>query len=545
MRNYCFAFMPEGNQCAELNCEASGALYQDVLTIPGSQLYWSLYHRARGAYDYWKTKTDKTQNSETDTMYVVAMPKELAEKYDVTTQAKVLSILDHVNDPNSEFHDIEIVRITTTNKGNGTIEFMNSGSTLTVPPTYFGNLPNGGTATVYDSGTGLTFKYGNTDWHYYTGNFSIPENQYLTRFFFVAGNTASNNPTMGNFLDGISMSDSVPTPNHGQATVIIKKTVEGLDTLPQDYATRIETKYQTTKSNSVTTTTEKDSDFDSYRSQIDGQSGKLVSIASWTYPISIDNGDSIVFTKSEETAPENNAKTDTVIGYTQTTSYMIRKQSSGQSDPGVIARGSGKIIPAEEIQRLTVEEKDIIYIEYINTYVPKKTSVTLEKVDRADLDNEDPDLLKGAAFILSKYNSEEFREKDDTWGTNGSKELKDTKNPDGTYTLNGSFTFEDLPIGFYQIEETAFPNGYIQLNSNPTFKIEVNASNELFITLINNPDNLLRLVDGQLTIVVGNIPGAALPNTDGPGTTLIYLIGTMLAGIAGAVLMIRKCTRES
>ena len=139
----------------------------------------------------------------------------------------------------------------------------------------------------------------------------------------------------------------------------------------------------------------------------------------------------------------------------------------------------------------------------------------------------------------------EFREKDDTWGTNGSKELKDTKNPDGTYTLNGSFTFEDLPIGFYQIEETAFPNGYIQLNSNPTFKIEVNASNELFITLINNPDNLLRLVDGQLTIVVGNIPGAALPNTGGPGTTLIYLIGTMLAGIAGAVLMIRKCTRES
>lgn len=122
----------------------------------------------------------------------------------------------------------------------------------------------------------------------------------------------------------------------------------------------------------------------------------------------------------------------------------------------------------------------------------------------------------------------------------GQKELKDTKNPDGTYTLNGSFTFEDLPIGFYQIEETAFPNGYIQLNSNPTFKIEVNASNELFITLINNPDNLLRLVDGELTIVFGNTPGAALPHTGGPGTVMFTILGTVLLAFAG-ILLIRRC----
>ena len=240
LRNYCFAFMPEGNQCAELNCEASGALYQDVLTIPGSQIYWSLYHRARGEYDKWKTRPDKTQNTETDTMYVVAMSKELAEKYDVTTQQKVLSILDHVNNHDHEFYDVEIVKITTTNGGNGTMEFMNSEYTMTVPPTYFGNLASGQTSTVYDSGTGLDFKYGNTDWLYYTGNFSIPANQYLTRFFFVAGDTESGNPTMGNFLDDIKLSDSVPAPNYGQATAIIQKTVEGLDNLPSNYATRIE-----------------------------------------------------------------------------------------------------------------------------------------------------------------------------------------------------------------------------------------------------------------------------------------------------------------
>ncbi len=38
----------DGQQFAELNCEAYGALYQDVLTAPGTTLHWSLAHRARG-----------------------------------------------------------------------------------------------------------------------------------------------------------------------------------------------------------------------------------------------------------------------------------------------------------------------------------------------------------------------------------------------------------------------------------------------------------------------------------------------------------------
>ncbi len=37
----------DGQQFAELNCKA-GALYQDVLTAPGTTLHWSLAHRARG-----------------------------------------------------------------------------------------------------------------------------------------------------------------------------------------------------------------------------------------------------------------------------------------------------------------------------------------------------------------------------------------------------------------------------------------------------------------------------------------------------------------
>ena len=40
---------PSGKQFAELNATQDSELYQEVATIPGQKLVWSLYHRARGA----------------------------------------------------------------------------------------------------------------------------------------------------------------------------------------------------------------------------------------------------------------------------------------------------------------------------------------------------------------------------------------------------------------------------------------------------------------------------------------------------------------
>ena len=65
------------------------------------------------------------------------------------------------------------------------------------------------------------------------------------------------------------------------------------------------------------------------------------------------------------------------------------------------------------------------------------------------------------------------------------------------------------------------------------------------IILLNNAGGLVRLVDGELTIVVGNEPGAALPNTGGPGTTLFYMIGLMLTALAGAGLVMKKRRRNA
>ena len=170
----------------------------------------------------------------------------------------------------------------------------------------------------------------------------------------------------------------------------------------------------------------------------------------------------------------------------------------------------------------------------------KETDITLKKVDKDNLDEEDPDLLKGASFTVTKYTDENFQGKDTTWETSGSQTVSDDKKPDGTYTLNGEFVFRGLPAGYYQIEETRFPDGYIKLSGNPRFKVEENANHGLEISLISNPGNLLLLEDNKLTIVVGNTPGAALPSTGGPGTRLFTILGTILILGAGVLLCRRR-----
>lgn len=94
--------------------------------------------------------------------------------------------------------------------------------------------------------------------------------------------------------------------------------------------------------------------------------------------------------------------------------------------------------------------------------------------------------------------------------------------------------------GYYMVEETAFPAGYVKLSSNPTFKIEVDATSGFTAALINNPDNLLRLEDDKLLIVVGNTPGIALPATGGPGIRLFTILGSILIAGAGVLLWRRR-----
>ncbi len=176
-----------GTQFAELNANEPGALYQDVLTTPGAKLYWQIYHRGRG--------TRANDSRQKDTMYVVIMSTKLAKQYKVETQRAVQDVI--------------------TNVQNNT-----------------GKYPGASVATITDD---------NVKWYRHTGDYDVRESQYLTRFFFVAGETAydkngggdAKEGTVGNHLDNVSFSETLPEPNPDTGHLQITKTVRGL---PEDDA---------------------------------------------------------------------------------------------------------------------------------------------------------------------------------------------------------------------------------------------------------------------------------------------------------------------
>lgn len=160
--------VPDGNQCAELNAEAAGSLYQDIMSTPNSLLHWKLSHRAR---------------ENTDTMYLIVAPTKLVEN--IKTQDQLIELKDNI------LKDV---------KG-----YENRGYYL---------------QTITDS----TSK----GWVNYNGDYTVPKESYLTRMFFVAGPTGSNLNTVGNFIDVVSFSPLLPEPEINTGYIEVNKIVTGI-----------------------------------------------------------------------------------------------------------------------------------------------------------------------------------------------------------------------------------------------------------------------------------------------------------------------------
>lgn len=164
------ATVPDGEQFAEINCETEGALYQDVLTVPGEQLNYWFSHRAR--------PLGLTQSN---IMYVVIMPTRIAEegidgKGALDTYERLDSVIKLSFNTKKEYgivteRCVANVAKWTENKG-----------------TY----------------TPIT---------------------YSTRFFFVSAN--ANSRTKGNYIDNIGFSQKLPPANPGKFDIQITKTIEG------------------------------------------------------------------------------------------------------------------------------------------------------------------------------------------------------------------------------------------------------------------------------------------------------------------------------
>lgn len=180
----------DGVQFAELNCETAGALYQDVLTIPGTVLNYSLSHRARG------TNNNRT---EYDTMFLVIMPTK--DSQDLNTQSELESELRglgiNIDGYNKEREENQIVY----NKDGILVARITSDD---------------------------------QDWHNIVTEQYTPQSS-MTRFFFMAGSTAaeragqSNGNTIGNFLDAVWFSQELPPVADDEFSLEISKEFDGLD----------------------------------------------------------------------------------------------------------------------------------------------------------------------------------------------------------------------------------------------------------------------------------------------------------------------------
>lgn len=268
-----------GDQFAELNCQVSGALYQDILTQPGSTLYWGLEHAGRQG---------------NDTMAVIISDtKDLPEDWNPTE-----------SNYNSRPDDVKAV-IT---DGSGT-------------------------------------------WNFHEGTYTVPEGQYVTRFYFVAV-SAKGGIADGNLLDNISFGKNVPNPPASKGTVTISKSVSGVD---------------------------KD----------------LIPAGSFTFEIK-NSGGTVVNTVSLPTESGDWSYVTTMEPGTYTVT-----ETAGNVDGYDLKETTHSVNAADEQSgrelTVNVEKKTTTAIAYTNTYAPQTAKLTIEKVFKGLTKAEIEGLINGPA----------------------------------------------------------------------------------------------------------------------------------------------------
>lgn len=422
-----------GNQYVELNATQSGALYQDVLTVPGSTMYWSLAHRGRGP-DNMKNNPDMI-----DTMYVVVMSTKLAETYDITTQAKVLDVINR---------------------------------------TY-----------AYPGARVETVKDDNKQWYYHNGQYDVPDSQYLTRYFFVAGETAfdkykpgsSIQYTVGNHLDDIHFSTELPPPAAGKVNLEVAKTIRGLD---EEQARNLLNQMQfTIDGEKVSGNT-----FKNFTNNGDGSY-----TASYQVQLSIGSASSV--TKSAEE----------LMSTTKVEGYKLTEVS--------VSVNGGAVKIGNEAS-VTIKDQGSGSIEFENTYEQETETMRIVKVDERN------QALTGVKFALDENTQT-------GWQT---IEKSVQVNSEGRIQLPGM-----KRDTLYRLTELETQDGYQLLTDKVYFKIvKTNGEarlvpcNENGEQVSNWPDHVRVLEYDQMELKVINEKGAELPATGGMGTGGIYMAGMLM-----------------
>jgi LPXTG-motif cell wall-anchored protein len=161
------------------------------------------------------------------------------------------------------------------------------------------------------------------------------------------------------------------------------------------------------------------------------------------------------------------------------------------------------------------------------------------------IEKDKPDkILPGATFTLREINSVI------TASEPSYKDPDDSGIP-ATTNGEGEASFNDLEAGYYEVRETGVPAGYvltgdaacyIRIADGSIEMIKVNATGNGW-DVVNTAGNFeFAAASGtdNAKVTVSNEPGAALPNTGGPGTRLFTILGSILILGAGVLLWRRR-----
>lgn len=162
-----------GDQYAEINAEDDSAMYQTLLTIPGTVMNWRLSHAQR--------PSEKNYRPDGDIMFLCILPDTEGSKYSTTDALRA--------------HIRELL-------GDGT--------------------------EYYDRESGIYVKK-LTDkavWGQYSGTYYIPEGQHLTRYFFVSEEVTAGSVSSGNFLDDVWFNQELPPAKDDDPQIVITKQVK-------------------------------------------------------------------------------------------------------------------------------------------------------------------------------------------------------------------------------------------------------------------------------------------------------------------------------
>ncbi|MDD3278188.1 MAG: VWA domain-containing protein [Lachnospiraceae bacterium] len=322
---YCWegdAEAAKGNQFVELNCEAEGALYQDVVTIRGATLNYWLNHRARG------DKQDKNEEEE-DTMHVVIMPTTLATR-------------GLGNDGNPIDTHEEVQALLKLEKSE-------------------------------QDALGIYVKdYTDNDqkWTYHSEKDVYTPVSYMTRFFFVAGQTAhdenhsgaDNQFTIGNFLDDVGFGQSLPAANPGEFNLRLTKTVNGL-TQQQFDALKQKLKF------TISSTTQ--------GAPLDGT---IINASNthWVWKTTTNEDQTITAIGTYDFATQKIASDK---------SYIYSVEESGANIPGHVLNSRATIYNGTlqaDGKSVAVKEKDSITFDFKNSYAKVDSVVETDKTAEVD-----------------------------------------------------------------------------------------------------------------------------------------------------------------